>query len=123
MKKPYVEIVVDDKVKFMRYDFNAMADLEEYFGLGITEIVSEKRIGFSTIRALYWTGLKWKDKGLTLERTGKMVQSLIKEGQSFQDLMVPVKDALDRSGIFKKKDKDAEGEEDNESDEGEDPNE
>lgn len=101
LKKPYVEIVINDQVKLMKFDYNAIADLEEHYGLGISEIVSKKRIGFATIRALYWAGLKWKDKGITIQRAGNYINELIKEGQTFEQLMEPVKEALERSGLFK----------------------
>lgn len=101
MAKPYVEFEVDGEVKQMRFDLNAVADLEEYFGAGIMEIMNEKRVGFSTLRAFFWAGLKWRDRGLTIERAGKMVNSLIREGKTLPDLMKIVTEALDRSGLFK----------------------
>jgi len=111
LKKPYVEIVINGNVKIMKFDYNAVADLEEYYGLGIAEIVSKKRIGFSTVRALYWAGLKWKDKGITIQRAGNYINELVKEGQTFEELMEPVKEALERSGLFKFNKTDETGEE------------
>lgn len=126
LKKPYVEIVINGNVKIMKFDYNAVADLEEYYGLGIAEIVSKKRIGFSTIRALYWAGLKWKDKGITIQRAGNYINELVKEGQTFEELMEPVKEALERSGLFKFNKTDETGEKGGEVEggsEGESPNE
>ena len=125
LKKPYVEIVINGNVKIMKFDYNAVADLEEYYGLGIAEIVSKKRIGFSTVRALYWAGLKWKDKGITIQRAGNYINELVKEGRNFEELMEPVKEALERSGLFKFSKTDAAGEEGGEIEgdsEGESPN-
>ena len=100
-KKPYVEFEVNGEVKQLRFTLNAVADLEEYFNAGIMEIMNEKRVGFSTLRAFFWAGLKWRDRGLTIERAGNLVNDLIKEGKTLPDLMKLVTEALDRSGLFK----------------------
>jgi hypothetical protein len=105
MAKPYVEIIVGDDVKYLRFDLNAIADIEDHFDAGIMEIMSERRIGFSTLRALYWAGLKWKEKGLTIDRAGGIVQAMIQEGQDFKSLMEPVSKAIQLSGLFKPKKK------------------
>lgn len=106
----YVEIDGDQKP--FKLDLNAVADLEEILGKGIGAIFEEENVGFRTIRALYWAGLKWKDRGLTLERAGRIVQKMITDdGVDFKDLMVPVQEALIASGLVKKKDIDGEQEE------------
>lgn len=104
VKLPYYEFEVAGQVKRMRFDFNAVSDLEDRFDMGIAEMMTERRVGFRIIRGLYWAGLKWQDKGLTMERAGNIVQTMIKEeGATFQDLMIPVKEAIERSGLFNKK--------------------
>ena len=108
---PYEVIEVNGEQKMLRYDFNAVADLEEKFDTGIMELMTEKRIGFSVIRGLLWAGLKWKDKGLTLERAGKIAQAMMAEGQTFQDIMQPVMKAIKKSGVFGNMDKKEDGDE------------
>lgn len=101
MAKPYVEFEVNGEMKQMRFDYNAVADLEEYFNAGIMEIMNEKRVGFSMLRAFFWAGLRWRDRGLTIQRAGNLVEQMIKDGKTLPDLMKIVTEALDRSGLFK----------------------
>lgn len=100
-------VTIKDEQKAFRLDLNAVADLEDLFDKGISEILDEKNIGFRTIRAFYWAGLKFKDKGLTVERAGNIVQSMLTEGQSFKEMMAPVTKALIASGILKKQKNDS----------------
>jgi hypothetical protein len=110
MQQGYVEVEFNGEVKLLRFDFNAIADIEEYFGKGIASIMDEERVGFSTVRALYWGGLKWKIKGLTIERAGAMIQSKMQEdGADFKELMQPIVKGLKASGFMGKK-KDADDE-------------
>jgi hypothetical protein len=101
-KQGYAEVEFDGETKLLRFNFNAMADVEEYFGIGIGVIMSEERIGFSTIRALYWAGLKWKMKGLTIERVGDMLtDKMDNENISFMELMDPITKAIKAAGWIK----------------------
>ncbi len=96
----YVEITVGDKVKKLRYDFNAIADLEQQVGSGIVKLFSEEMIGFHTIRLLFWAGLRWEDQGLTMQRAGMIIKQLLEEGHTFEDLSALVTEALKLSGLF-----------------------
>lgn len=91
---------VDGKQKALRLDFNAIADLEALLGMGIGSLVSEENVGFNIIRGFYWAGLKWKERGLTVEQAGNFIQNEINGGRSFEDLMVPVTEAMIASGII-----------------------
>lgn len=102
-QRRYAEVTFGDEVKLIRFDFNALADLEEHFGKGINAIMQEENIGFRTIRALYWAGLKWKERGLTIERAGKLIESKLEDGVSVQELMEPVVRALRSSGLMSKR--------------------
>ncbi len=95
-----VEIEIDGKVKRLRYDFNALADIEERAGAGIGSLFNESRIGFSTIRLLIWGGLKHEDRGLTLERAGQLVKQMIDEGYDFEQVAGLINEALQVSGLF-----------------------
>lgn len=97
-KPVYVEL--DGKRRALKFTFNAMADFEDYFGLGIGQVFSQQNMGFRVIRALYWAGLRHKDKGLTITKTGIMLQKAMKEGESLDSLMEPLNKAIDSSGIF-----------------------
>jgi len=91
-----------DKPRKLRYTFNSVADLEEKAGTGIGALMSEEKIGFYTVRLLTWAGLKWQDKGLTLERTGNMIQTYFDNGGDFVTLMNFITVALQLSGILGK---------------------
>lgn len=99
----YVEVTFGDQVKQLRYDFNAISDLEEKFGKGIAVIVSEEQVGFRALRLFYWAGLKHKDPGLTVQRVGQMLQKKVEEGETIESLFVPVMKALEKSGLLKTK--------------------
>lgn len=101
-KQGYAEVEFNGEVKLLRFDFNAMADLEEHFDKGVASIMSEERIGFSTIRALFWVGLKWKMKGLTIERVGDMLTEKMDDDEiSFMELMDPITKAIKAAGWIK----------------------
>ncbi len=106
----YVEITVGDKVKKLRYDFNAIADLEQQVGSGIVKLFSEEMIGFHTIRLLFWAGLRWEDQGLTMQRAGMIIKQLLEEGYTFEQLSGFVSEALKLSGLFGESDKKEDGE-------------
>lgn len=96
-----VEIELGGKSRKLRYDFNAVADVEQKAGLGIGAMFDENRTGFHSIRLLIWGGLKWQDRGLTLERAGKLVNDYLQNGGTFEGLMDKVTQALERGGIVK----------------------
>lgn len=97
-----VPIEINGEEKKLRFDVNAVSDIEEYFGKGIGVIFSEDQVGFRTIRAFYWAGLKWRDRGLTIERAGKFVQALLDQGETIETMMKPVIKALELSGVMGK---------------------
>lgn len=96
-----VEIEIGGKSRKLRYDFNAIADAEEKAGLGISNMFSDDRAGLNSVRLLVWAGLKWRERGLTIERTGDMLQDFVREGGSLEAIMDKVRLALERSGLLK----------------------
>jgi hypothetical protein len=103
-KQGFAKVTFDGEEKLLRFDFNAMADLEDHFDKGIAAIMDKNRIGFSTIRGLYWAGLKWKMPGLTLEKVGNMLtRKMEEEDLSLAELMDPVKKAITAAGWIKQK--------------------
>jgi hypothetical protein len=96
----YVEFEAGDKSYRLRYDFNAIADLEQQSGSGVISLFSEEKVGFHTIRMLLWAGLKWDTKGLTTEKTGDIINDFVAEGNSLEELSNYITDALQESGLF-----------------------
>jgi hypothetical protein len=66
--------------------------------------MSEESVGFSTLRALYWAGLKWKMRGLTIAQAGHIVQEKMDNGETMQELFKPVMKAMQNSGLMGKND-------------------
>ena len=96
-----VDVEVDGKLKRLRYSFNDIADIEDKAGMGIFALVStESRIGMSMLRILYWGGFKHEDRGLTLDRTGLILKSLMENGEDFQSLFVKALRMLKHAGVF-----------------------
>lgn len=92
----YAEIELGGKNRKLRYDFNAISDLEEKAQTGIMQLMAEDRMGFGTIRLLVWAGLKWEEKGLTLQRAGDMIQKCLEDGGDLAKIMEPVSKALEQ---------------------------
>ena len=75
------EIELAGKNRRIKFDYNALADLEKEAGAGIAKLFTdEANIGFNTIRLLVWSGLKHEERGLTLNRAGLMIEQYIEEG-------------------------------------------
>jgi hypothetical protein len=100
--KRYVEVELDGKMKLVKFDFNAVSEVEEYFGKGIMAIFKEDQVGFNTIRILYHFGLKWKYRNVTPQVVGTWLQDRIENGADFAELMEPVMKALQLSGVMGK---------------------
>ncbi len=82
----------------LRYDINAIADIEESLGVGLVELFKEENIGFRTIRALLWAGLKW-DKELTITDAGDIIQEyLVNKDGTLEQLVNKIVEALQESG-------------------------
>lgn len=99
----HVEITLD-KSRRLRYDINAIADLEEKLGRGVGAMLSEEAMGLSTVRGLLWAGLKWEDRGLTVDRAGQLLQDHLASGGDLQAVGQQINQALQISGLFGKGD-------------------
>ena len=95
-----VDLEVSGKTKRIKYDFNSIADIEEKAGAGIAKLFAEDMIGFHTIRLLLWAGLRHEDPGITVQRAGQLIKDMQEEGQSLEDIVGLMMEALTKSGIF-----------------------
>lgn len=99
--KAFKEVTLNGEVVLLKFDFNAVCDLEDYYNKGIAGILNEEQIGLKLVRAFYWAGLKWKHKTLTIEVMGRMLNKHIQEtGDNVMDLMEPAMDALKASRLL-----------------------
>jgi len=99
--------IVLDKPRKLRFDINALSDAEEALGMGLGALM-RSQMGVRAIRALLWAGLKWEDRGLTLEKTGDIVQKHIESGGNLEGLGESISRALLASGLFDSEDEDDE---------------
>ena len=97
----YEEIYLD-KARKLRFDFNAIADLEQKAGVGIGALLSEEKIGFNTLRLLLWAALKWEDRKLTSEQAGDLMQDFVENGGDLTYISVLITKALEKSGMLGK---------------------
>ena len=91
------------KTRNIRYDFNALCDLEEVTGKSVSELT-----GLSSIRALLWAGLKWETKGITTQVVGMWIEEHLANNGKVDDLLGSAIKALGASGIMKQADKEDE---------------
>ena len=98
-----IYINLDGKERSLRYDINAVTAVEEVFGGKslIAMLANPAYFGFSLIRALLWGGLKHKEKGLTLDRTGILLQEFLQKGGTLGDVSGKINEALVEAGILR----------------------
>lgn len=95
----HVNFEVKGEGKRLRYDFNALADIEQIAGVGAEELFSQRRAGFNLIRLLIWGGLKADDPGITLQRAGLIIRNMIDEGKTMEDIGGLIREGLVASGL------------------------
>lgn len=96
------EFEVNGKTKRLKYDFNAIADVEELSGVGMAKLFSDEMVGFNTIRLLIWAGLKHEERGITTQRAGMIIKDMMESGYELDTIMELIMEALTKSGIFPK---------------------
>lgn len=92
----------DEKLRRLRYDFNAISELEEKMDAPIGTLLSENRMGFRAIRGLLWAGMKWENRSLTPQAVGELIQKHLDAGGDLPGLTDKATQALRLSGIFGK---------------------
>lgn len=70
--KPFVMIELD-KPRRIRFDTNALCEVEEYLKKPLSSIDYQKELGIKELRLLLWIGLKHEDKTLTLQKVGELM--------------------------------------------------
>ncbi len=108
-----VEITLD-KIRHLRYDVNALADLEQKAGKSLQEILGTNAegetdgvgLGFSALRLLLWAGLKWERVAprVSVEIAGSILQDYIADGGNMDELGKKITEAFNVSGIMGEKD-------------------
>ena len=96
------EFEVNGKTKRLKYDFNAIADVEEKSGMGMAKLFSEDMVGFNTIRLLVWAGLRHEERGITTDRAGMIIKDMMESGYTLETIMELIMEALMKSGVIPK---------------------
>ena len=84
----------------LRYDFNAIADIEERAGQGVGSLFAEEKMGLNTIRLLVWGGMRHIKKGWSVEAAGLEIQTYLLQGGTIQELTEKIAAAVEKSGLF-----------------------
>ncbi|MDF2902367.1 MAG: hypothetical protein K0S25_5 [Bacillus sp. (in: firmicutes)] len=85
----FKKVKINGEDHILKFDFNAISELEEYFDKGIHAIVSEETAGFNTIRTIFWAGMLWKNPNLKVHHVGRMLEQDIEENDEFDfDVMM-----------------------------------
>lgn len=87
-----------DKMRHLKLTPNAVADAEASMGKNLNEIVKEG--GIRATRVLLWSGLKWEDRSLTLEKVGKLIEKWMDE-KPYSELEAIIAEALIRDGWYR----------------------
>lgn len=91
-----------DKPRRVRFNHNALADIEDAAQVGIMDLLSVQKRNFSGIRLLTWAGLKYGgDRGITPERAGDLVDAYVENGKPLDALLDELLAALKDAGLFK----------------------
>lgn len=91
------------ETRTLRFDFNALADIEEEAQASFSRLIDQGLISMRTLRLLVWGGLKWQDSKLTLVKAGEWIQGYFDGGSTMEALWILVSHALDQSGVIKSK--------------------
>lgn len=70
-QRGYVAIELDRPRK-LRYDTNALAELEDVMGKPITQL-TETTVGVKALRAMLWAGLLHESPDLTIREAGELM--------------------------------------------------
>jgi hypothetical protein len=99
----FKKVTLSGEDHVLKFDFNAIAELEQFYNKGIHAIVSEETIGFNTVRNIFWAGMLWKNPNLKPYHVGRMLEQDLEENENFEfdKLMELAIDALYNSKAFK----------------------
>lgn len=98
----HVEITIFDKPRKLRFDVNALCDVEPLIGGGLFEVLvdADRMTRLSTIRGLMWAGLKHEDPTLMVGKVGQMINQFLQNGGELTVLIKFINDALFASGLL-----------------------
>ncbi|MDQ1003964.1 hypothetical protein QFZ28_004364 [Neobacillus niacini] len=99
----YKKVTLNGEDHVLKFDFNGISELEQFYNKGIHGIVTDETIGFNTVRNIFWAGMLWKNPSLKPFHVGKMLQDDLEKNEEFdfEKLTETAIDALFNSKAFK----------------------
>lgn len=89
--------LADGKLRHLRYDFNALCDLEDNLGIPISELgkkLTGKTVALKTIRAIVHAGLVHEDEDLTVREVGELIGNML-QGDKLAELAKLLTEAME----------------------------
>lgn len=87
-----------DKPRHLRYDANAIADLEGIVGHPLSKILRMNTDTIYILRAWLWAGLRHEDHNLSLIRVGELIDGWRVSGKEIPVLAEKIAQAITLSG-------------------------
>jgi hypothetical protein len=78
-----------DKPRHLRYDLNALAEIEDKLGISIDQLAGGFCFGMKAIRTVLWAGLIHEDEELTEKEVGAMIDM-----ENIEDVTSSIMDSL-----------------------------
>jgi len=83
----------------LRYDFNAICELEDMYD-SLPNLFADKKV-FNSTRNLLLVGLRWEKPDISISEVGDLIAGYLSSGKTFEDLREHINTALVRSGVVK----------------------
>lgn len=97
------KIILWDKPRDLRYDFNAFCDFEAAAGFAFTNLDINK-LGLTEIRILIWAGLKHDNPKISFTEVGEIINNTLNAPDTkntFETICQDINAAIKLSGVFK----------------------
>src|SRR4051794_576100 len=93
--------IVLDRERILRFDYNALCDVEPLLREELSEILRQGHMSMGDLRALMFAGLKWDDARLTVQKVGNLIENAaIKEKEFFSTAAERVFEAIVECRLF-----------------------
>ena len=97
-----VPVTLGGKERKLRYDFNALCDLERTLGRPMLQVIGQlPGLPFADIRDFLWLGVQHEsDSTATVRRVGEWLAAELRAGRALLDFYHVIDVALVQSGVF-----------------------
>lgn len=88
-----VDVELGGSNKILKFDFNALCEMEEHFGVPAQVLFNKDRVGLRTLRDSLYIGLRRFHEGVTVEEVGDWLEEAAGQGR-FQTVAEKLSEAL-----------------------------